>query len=398
MGAMDWPDALAAVATARGLPLAPAAHPEPLAHLAYPDELALKRNAFERFWSAAKLPGRPEAVVAAPRPRGYRTTSKRRALTRKGGVALVFPGLAHDARTPSLLDAPEHGPVYDWLRGRLARPPAAPLARVLTHAIVRGSARGLAVILNLAAFDGPVVRAAKRLGEELDAAGLGVRSAFLYLDPTASDYYLEARRPAGRLSWKRLFGPEHLTTEVGGVSLRYPPTAFAQVNDAMVPVMVETARVLLSPLAGHRLLDLYCGYGLFSCTAGGDAAEVVGADHDGPAIEAARGNARHVLRGVRTRFVAGRIDGTFLEERLPRSDGGAEVLLLDPPRLGTADGVAEAVAARGPERVVHVFCGTDEVPRELQAWARAGYRARRAVPLDLFPGTNGLETFVQLTR
>jgi tRNA/tmRNA/rRNA uracil-C5-methylase (TrmA/RlmC/RlmD family) len=48
-------------------------------------------------------------------------------------------------------------------------------------------------------------------------------------------------------------------------------------------------------------------------------------------------------------------------------------------------------------RIVHICCGTDEIPREVEAWAKVGYRLRRAVPLDLFAGTINLETMLLFT-
>jgi tRNA/tmRNA/rRNA uracil-C5-methylase (TrmA/RlmC/RlmD family) len=69
---------------------------------------------------------------------------------------------------------------------------------------------------------------------------------------------------------------------------------------------------------------------------------------------------------------------------------------LDPPRKGTAPGVIRELASRRPERVLHVFCGTDEIPRELYQWKSAGYVLRTLQPLDMFPGTPHLETFCLL--
>jgi tRNA/tmRNA/rRNA uracil-C5-methylase (TrmA/RlmC/RlmD family) len=229
----------------------------------------------------------------------------------------------------------------------------------------------------------------------MQEAPLGVRAAFLYLDPTGSDYYLEAKRPAGTLSFKRLFGPEWLQVEVAGVRLRFPPTVFSQVNGAMLEVMADRVGSLLAPLAGCDLLDLYCGYGLFSFTAGREAAQVVGVDLDGPAIEAARAGAEHMRLSGRVRFLAGRIDGRFLAGQL-RPSRGREAVLLDPPRQGTAPDVVPAIAARAPLRVVHICCGTDEIPREVAAWSRVGYAVTRAVPLDLFAGTTAIETLLLL--
>jgi predicted RNA methylase len=425
---MSFTDILRGIAAQRRLVLEPAHHPEPFAGLEYAKELALKEEALWTFWQEERLPGRPEPVVAAPVPRGYRTTSKRRAAWGAKGLTLSFPGVSERERggarpkrnlapsaapglapsgqgvptsvhglTPSALDLPEHTAVYAFLIERIGRPAAQPVAAALNWVVVRGSAGGLAVILNVRVFDARVVRAAKLLAEALQAeVTLGVRSGFLYLDPTRSDYYLEAHRPAESLSIKRLFGPDWLQVDAGEVRLRFPPTVFSQVNGAMLTVMTENVRTLLAPLDGCDLLDLYCGYGLFSLTAGREAARGFGVDFDGPAIAAARANAAHLGCAERVHFLSGRIEGPFLADRL-RSPRASEVILLDPPRQGTEPGVAAALAARAPVRVVHLCCGTDEIPREVEAWFKAGYQVHRAVPLDLFAGTTNLETLLLLT-
>ncbi len=394
---MSFSDALRRTAADLGHVLPDPRHPEPLAALAYADELALKRRALVAFWREQGLPGRPEPVIAAPSPRGYRTTTKRRAMPGRGGVVLAFPGETAAGRgvSASALDLPEHVAVYAFLAERLVRPPARPLASALNWAIVRGSPGGLAVILNVRVFDARVVRAGKLVARALGDGELGVKACALFLDPSGSDYYLEARRPSGTLTFKRLLGPDWLQVEADNVRMRFPLTVFSQVNGAMLPLMTGTARSLLSPLAGSTLLDLYCGYGLFALTVGRDAARVVGVDFEGPAVEAARSNAAHLRCADRVRFLAGRIDGRFVAGRL-RPSPGDEVVLLDPPRQGTAPDVAAALAERRPRRVVHLCCGTDEIPREVEAWSGAGYRLRRAVPLDLFAGTENLETFLLL--
>lgn len=395
---MSFAESLHGLAERRGLKLPDPRHPEPLAGVDYGVELALKQDAFAAFWQDQRLPGRPLPVVPAPVPRGYRTTSKRRSALGPSGLALSFPGAAPRKRglAPSSLDSPQHTAALAFLAERLSRPPARPLAAALNWVIVRGDAGALTVILNVRELDARVVRAAKPLAAALQEAPLGARAAFLYLDPTGSDYYLEAKRPpAGTLSFKRLFGPDWLQVEVAGVRLRFPPTVFSQVNGAMLGIMVDLVLELLAPVAGREMLDLYCGYGLFSFTVGRDAALLTGADLDGPAIAAARSTAEHLRCGGRARFIAGRIDGAFLSRSLrpPRSP---ELVLLDPPRQGAAADVPEALAHRSPERVVHVCCGTDEIPREVAAWARVGYRVQRAIPLDLFAGTANLETLLLL--
>ena len=393
---MSFAGILGALAAHRGV-AETGGHPEPLARMEYERELELKQEALEAFWAEHGLPGLPQPLVAAPRPRGYRTTSKRRVIFHKGKISLDFPGLhgSPGSLAPSILDDPSHEVVYRTVLRFFTRPSFQALAAALNHVIVRGQGEMLALILNVRVFDAAVVRGAKLLGEAVRAAGNGVQAAFVYLDPRGSDYYLEARRPAGGISFKRLFGADWLSVEADGRRLRFPVTAFSQVNSAMLPALIRAVAELLGPVSGRALLDLYCGYGLFALTVGAQAARVVGVDYAGPAIEAAQGNARHLGFGHRARFIAGSIDAAWLERRLG-APAERELVVLDPPRQGTAPRVAVVLARRRPERVVHLCCGTDEIPRELAAWSAAGFRLTRAVPLDLFAGTANLETLLAL--
>jgi len=370
-------------------------HPEPFAPVRYEDEARLKEESLAAWWAETGLPGRLAPLVRAPVPRRYRTTSKRRAVRLGAGVALSFPGdrPARGRHSSSALDLPEHDLVYRFLAGYLNAPSQRHLSSALNHVIVRGGAGRLALILNLKLFNARIVRLARGLAEEVKRGPLGIGAMFLFLDPSESEYYLEARRPRG-VSFKRMFGPPHLEVEVEGLRLRFPVTVFSQVNTPMLPVMVRNVRAACGPLEGRRLLDLFCGYGLFAFTVGARAQEVIGVDASGSAILAARANASHLGGKERRRFLAGRIDGEFLTRRLDRA-AATETALLDPPRQGTEDNVAAALASRGIRRVVHICCGIDTLPREVWRWSDAGYRLEKATPLDLFAGTAGLEIVLQ---
>ncbi len=396
-GAGGYAVALVEELRRHGVAAGTSSDPEPLARAAYELELRAKSEAWVRWWNGLGVGGALEPLRPAVQPRGYRTTSKRRVRRGREGVHLGFAGdwvagpAAASTAIDSLLDHPTHLPVYRAVADLLGRPPFGTLAEVSSWVIVRGEGPRLTVILNVVRFDAAVIRAARRVGEVL--ADLGVQSVLLYLDPSGSEYYLEARRPAKSLGLKVIMGSEWLETSIGGTRLLHPAVSFAQVNGAMVPTLVETVARLAGPLEGTSLLDCYCGWGLFAFTVGQGAASVLGIDHDGPAIEAARGTARR--RGSKFRFVAAAMDPDFVREGLRRGRG-PEVVILDPPRQGTARGLAAALAEREPTRVVHVCCGIDELPRELDAWKRAGWTPERAVALDLFAGTTSIEVVVAL--
>ena len=365
---------------------------EPLAGLPYEEELILKRTAFAEFWESAGLPNRPEPVVPAPQPRHYRATSKRRVTwIAPGRIAVDHlrvkkPGLS----APSLLEPEGHSLLYRHCHKFLSHKGDQSLGRALNWITIRGNRM---VVLVVDHMDAGVVRQARKLAGEFP--GLGFDSCMLYADPSRSAYYLEAERPTGGLAAKHLFGPRILTLRLEDagekVLLKYPPTVFSQVNEAMVPRMIAVARELLNPESDDRLLDLYCGYGLFSFTIGRDCRETVGVELAGDAIETARETVKRRQMGKRFLFTPARIEKEVLKKRLPRA-GGKEVVLLDPPRKGPAPGVISAIADRRPRRILHIACGTDELVPAINAWTGSRYRLQRAVPLDLFPGTIGLET------
>ena len=374
---------------------------EPLADIAYSQELRYKNTALEQFWAENKIGGKLEPIVPAILPRAYRTTTKRRALLHEQhGFALGFEERIRVGFFEiSSLEPDTHNKIYAFLFNKLSSPAYKPLARAMNWLIIRGNYTQHCVIFNVCKLDATIVRKTKQISDALTEAKLGVTCAMMYVDPTRSEYYLEAERPDTGLDIKHLFGPRLLTLAVEDLRLKYPPTVFSQVNEAMVPTMVEHARALLQPASADRLLDLYCGYGLFTFTLGRKCKEALGIELAGESIATAIGTAQYLNLSKSIRFKPARITADYLKTALPPvAQDGNEVLLLDPPRKGCESGVIATLAARDPRRVLHICCGTDEIVPTVRDWNANGYRLELARPLDLFPGTANLETLLLLTQ
>jgi tRNA/tmRNA/rRNA uracil-C5-methylase (TrmA/RlmC/RlmD family) len=171
----------------------------------------------------------------------------------------------------------------------------------------------------------------------------------------------------------------------------------------MVPLMLKKAGQLLdmkeSAHKSMRLIDLFCGYGLFTLYLGRYFGEVFGIDSEAPALDRARDSIAHCRefpRSTKVRFTSGQITAHVLETVLPVHGDRGEVIVLDPPRMGAEKGVIGAIAFRRPAKVLHVFCNVDLLPVDLEQWKRLGYHASNIVPLDMFPGTPHLEVLVLL--
>lgn len=376
---------------------------EPFAPLDYEAECRIKNLALKHFWKQNRIPGTPLPMIPAVLPRHYRTNSKRRGVFTNGTFQLLHPGHSGQGGIRgnlqySMLEPDLHHRIYELILEMLSRPQFRFFARNLNYCIVRGSDRKAAVILNLAKIDASIVRKLKIIAAELQKEIPEVISCFMYLDESRSPYYLEAKRSEKEVGYKKLFGPSFLDiTLPDGCRLLYPPTGFSQVNESMIPLFLNTVEKLIRPESDARLLDLYCGYGMIGFSLVPKVGSMIGVEIDGPSVKAAAASAEHLYRKKDIRFIRGEIGPALIRNRFP-APAEKELLVLDPPRCGTADDVIKELARRSPLRIVHIFCGTDVIPGSLAQWKNQGYEPSAVQALDLFPGTPNLETMILLEK
>jgi tRNA/tmRNA/rRNA uracil-C5-methylase (TrmA/RlmC/RlmD family) len=242
-----------------------------------------------------------------------------------------------------------------------------------------------------------IVKKIMLLAEHVCAFDPQVRSAFIFFDPNRSRYYLDTAQEPGTIKTKTIAGPDKLFVNFSGNKYQYYPTMFSQVNESMVPVMLAKAKELLAPDSNEHLIDLYCGYGLFSHFLASGYAHVCGIEAEAQNIKAAQSNSRFFPATNKVSFFVQRIGKDSFINFLPKSECHAEVLLTDPPRQGMPQPVIAALAQREPIKVLQACCGTDEIPQQIVAWKKAGYHIHSIVPLDMFAGTPHLETLVLFT-
>ncbi len=208
---------------------------------------------------------------------------------------------------------------------------------------------------------------------------------------------MENERPGDALNFKKLFGPEKLFIKIDDKKYSYHPTSFSQINFSAVPDFLKEAKRLLTGSENERLIDLYCGYGLFSIYLADNFNEIIGIELEGNSIRSAIENAKFNPSKSKIRFTAKRITGEDLEDFLPEANK-SEVFLLDPPRNGTEKDVVKIIAERNPQKVLHIFCGIEQIPVEINEWKKHGYHIKEIVPIDMFPGTSNLEILILLEQ
>lgn len=186
----------------------------------------------------------------------------------------------------------------------------------------------------------------------------------------------------------RIDGRSHVKEVIGGVSYLVSPTAFFQTNVGAAEILV---RLVLDRIGQpRRVLDLYCGSGLFSLPIAKAGATVTGVEENRQAIADAEANVRiNRLPAGQIRFIASRVEDALARVSKDRWDA----IVLDPPRQGCPPAVIAGVFERiRPPRVVYVSCGPDALAKELPVILKCGYRVAGVQPVDMFPHTDHIET------
>lgn len=179
--------------------------------------------------------------------------------------------------------------------------------------------------------------------------------------------------------------------------LSVPRNSFYQTNPAVARLLVEEVSQLLAATRPERLIDLYCGVGVFALAAARQGVpKVVGLDVDGPALKAAEYNGR-TLGCPGIEWVPGSAHKTSLA-KLAGNSGPATTVIVDPPRTGLGRPMVRELSALAPDRIVYVSCAADTMVRDV-AWLReSGYALRRARLFDMFPRTPHFESLTELVR
>ena len=85
-------------------------------------------------------------------------------------------------------------------------------------------------------------------------------------------------------------------------------------------------------------------------------------------------------------------------EKLALEKFKVDVVITDPPRQGSDEKFIHAIKSLKPEKVVYISCSLESLERDLKEFKKIGYKAKKAIPVDMFPWTRHVETVVLMSR
>lgn len=192
-----------------------------------------------------------------------------------------------------------------------------------------------------------------------------------------------------------LYGEGYMEDELCGKRFRISPQSFYQVNARQCEVLYRTAIDMAELTGKETLLDAYCGTGTIGLCASDKIARLIGVELNSDAVRDAKENAR--INGVTNARFHCDDAGKFMvhmaqEGRVP------DVVIMDPPRAGSDEPFLRSLLTLMPEKVVYVSCNPETLARDLAYLVKGGYKAVKAVPVDMFPCTRHVECVVMLRR
>ena len=178
------------------------------------------------------------------------------------------------------------------------------------------------------------------------------------------------------------------------IAVNIAPKAFYQVNTPCAEQLYSSACDFAEP-KGKTVLDLYCGAGTIGLSMARTAKKIIGVEIVPEAIENAKQNA--LANGITNcEFICA--DAAEAARILHSRNLRPDVIMVDPPRKGCGRDACEQIAAFSAPRIVMVSCNAATAARDCAYFAELGYSTDKCVAVDMFSGTNHVETVVLLSH
>ena len=192
-----------------------------------------------------------------------------------------------------------------------------------------------------------------------------------------------------------LYGPGFIYDSLCGVRFRLSPQSFYQVNPLQTEILYREALKLAKLTKKDKVIDAYCGIGTIGLIASDKAKEVISVELNSDAVRDAIANAKR--NGIKNVRFYNNDAGVFMRQMADAGES-ADVVFMDPPRSGSDEKFLSSVITLHPKKIVYVSCDPTTLARDLKYLTKHGYKARRVIPVDMFPATEHCENCVLLER
>ncbi|MDF2803488.1 MAG: rlmCD 1, partial [Anaerocolumna sp.] len=192
-----------------------------------------------------------------------------------------------------------------------------------------------------------------------------------------------------------IYGKGYIEDTLCGKVFRISPKSFYQVNPVQTEVIYNKAIEMADLTGTETVVDAYCGIGTIGLIAADHVNKVIGVELNKDAVRDANINAK---RNDATNIEFYNNDAGEFMSQMAEQKETVDVVFMDPPRTGSNEQFMDALASLKPKKVVYISCNPITLERDLEYLTKKGYKAVKAVPVDMFPWTGHVETVCLLER
>ncbi|MDP2665995.1 MAG: 23S rRNA (uracil(1939)-C(5))-methyltransferase RlmD [Candidatus Diapherotrites archaeon] len=195
----------------------------------------------------------------------------------------------------------------------------------------------------------------------------------------------------------KTWGEKELVEDMSGIPFHYNSSCFFQTNPRMAEKVQEHVVQCIQEIQpAPRVLDLYCGVGLFAIPLIQKGFWVKGIEMNTESIGYARQNAQKLdLNGNSYSFEIG--DVPKILQEMEKTDEQYDTIIFDPPRSGLSKKIWRRALRLKPTQLLYVACRLSSLERDLEWLGEyAVFDITSARAFDLFPHTPHVETVVDI--
>lgn len=197
------------------------------------------------------------------------------------------------------------------------------------------------------------------------------------------------------LDMELIVGEPYITESINDIEFVIRPKSFFQTNPKQAQVLYQTALNMVSFQGNETIYDLYCGTGTISLLLAQKAKKVIGIETVPQAIEDAQQNAlKNKIDNAH--FYLGDVKD-ILQKQLFEKEGHADILFIDPPRVGMHKDVIEFIIASNINTLVYISCNPATQARDIDL-LKDVYTVSQICAVDMFPQTYHIENVVRLDK
>jgi 23S rRNA (uracil1939-C5)-methyltransferase len=191
-----------------------------------------------------------------------------------------------------------------------------------------------------------------------------------------------------------IYGKGFIEDTLCGKVFRISPKSFYQINAVQTELLYGKAIELAGLNGKETIIDAYCGIGTIGIIASDSVKKVIGVELNKDAVKDAITNAKR--NKVNNIYFHNQDAGEFMN-LMAAEKQSVDVVFLDPPRSGSTEEFMDSMIRLNPKKVVYISCNPATLERDMTYLVKRGYEARTAIPVDMFPGTEHVESIILMT-